>query len=402
LPEEWEAVLRAWGEPRFRAVQVFRWIHRRGVLEPEAMTDLPRSLRTRLAAEGPLAPVADVALVHRSSDGTRKLLVRFGDGREVETVLLPQGAPGDLAVLPEPGDPDDHLDGDTGPDEEAPDAPGRDTARARSKGAPRATADTLPVVPISQCISTQVGCAMGCVFCASGVAGLKRNLSAGEIVAQVLLGRRHADPFERVRNVVLMGMGEPLHNYDAVARALVLLTHPEGAGLSSRRVTLSTSGLVPQIDRLGADFNGQVQLAVSLHAVTDERRSALMPVNRKHPLDELMACLRRYPLPRRRRITIEYTLIAGKNDDVGDAERLADLLEGIPAKVNLIPMNPVGGSPLVAPDPAGIDAFQARLRARGVAVFVRRTRGDDIAAACGQLALRGEKRKLRVDVTAGG
>jgi 23S rRNA (adenine2503-C2)-methyltransferase len=395
LPEEWEAVLRAWGEPRFRALQVFRWIHRRGVLDPEAMTDLPRSLRARLTAEGPLAPVTEVALFHRSGDGTRKLLVRLGDGREVETVLLPQGAPGDLAVLPEPGDPDD---------DDAP-APGPFGARAGALDAAAEDAEAAaaaPPVPISQCISTQVGCAMGCVFCASGVAGLKRHLSAGEIVAQVLVGRRHADPGERLRNVVLMGMGEPLHNYDAVARALVLLTHPEGAALSSRRVTLSTSGLVPQIDRLGADFGGQVQLAVSLHAVTDERRSALMPINRKHPLEELMACLRRYPLPRRRRITIEYTLIAGKNDDAGDADRLADLLDGVPSKVNLIPMNPVAGSPLGAPALAAVDAFQARLRARGVATFVRRTRGDDIAAACGQLALHGEKRKVRVAVTAGG
>jgi len=371
LPEEWAEVLAAWGQPRYRALQVFRWIHQRNVLDPEQMTDLPKALRARLAEEGLTAPV-EVALFHRSADGTRKMLLRLADGKDIESVLLPQGAPGDLAPTDDEG--------------EAESEPPRDA----------------PKTPISQCISTQVGCAMGCVFCASGVAGLKRHLTAAEIVGQVLVGRSRAEPGEHVRNVVLMGMGEPLHNYDAVARALVLLSHPDGIGLSTRRVTLSTSGLVPQIERLGRDFGGLVQLAVSLHAVTDEKRSLLMPVNRKHPLDELMEALRRYPLPPRRRITIEYTLIAGKNDDPRDAEALARLLRGVPAKVNLIPMNGVEGSPLAAPGMGGVEAFQQRLLACGVAAFVRRTRGDDIAAACGQLALHGEKRKVRVDVTAGG
>lgn len=370
LPEEWAALLQSWGEPRFRGVQVFRWIHQRGVFDPALMTDLPKSLRERLASENLALPL-DVSLFHRSTDGTRKLLLKMNDGKEIESVLIPQGDPADLAVVSED-------------DEE----PAQDELRAPTS--------------ISQCISTQVGCAMGCVFCASGVAGLKRHLSAAEIVGQVMMGRAKADPNERVRNVVLMGMGEPLHNYDAVARALVLLSHPEGIGLSTRRVTLSTSGLVPQIDRLGEDFGGQVQLAVSLHAVDNTKRSLLMPINRKHPIDELMEALRRYPLPKRRRITIEYTLIAGRNDDLRDADRLATLLRGIPAKVNLIPMNPVDGSPLNAPDFSGVDAFQEQLRSHGVAAFVRRTRGDDIAAACGQLALHGEKRRLRVDYSAGG
>ncbi|MBK8172609.1 MAG: 23S rRNA (adenine(2503)-C(2))-methyltransferase RlmN [Sandaracinaceae bacterium] len=369
LPEEWADVLVSWGEPKFRGIQVFRWIHQRGVFDPAQMTDLPKSLRERLAKEDLALPM-EVALFHRSSDGTRKMLLRLTDGKEVESVLIPQGHVGDLAAVPD----------DEDADVEEP--------RART--------------PISQCISTQVGCAMGCVFCASGVAGLKRHMNAGEIVSQVLLGRARSDEHERVRNVVFMGMGEPLHNYDAVARALVLLTHPEGLALSTRRVTLSTSGLVPQIDRLGQDFGGQVQLAVSLHAVDNEKRSALMPINRKHPIEELMEALRRYPLPKRRRITIEYTLIAGKNDELRDADTLSKLLRGIPVKVNLIPMNPVDGSPLAAPDYSGVDAFQERLRSHGVAAFVRRTRGDDIAAACGQLALHGEKRRLRVDYSAGG
>ena len=360
LPEEWADVLAAWGEPRFRALQVFRWIHQRGVLDPSAMSDLPKTLRARLGEEG-LTPPATIAGVGRSSDGTRKLLVRLAGDKDVETVLIPQGAAADESE-PEEGD-----------DE------------------PVAT----PARPVTQCISTQVGCAMGCVFCASGVAGLKRHMTAGEIVSQLLLGRAHLDADERLRNVVLMGMGEPLHNYDAVARALVLATHADGLALSTRRVTLSTSGLVPQIDRLGREFAGQVQLAVSLHAVDDRKRSLLMPINRKHPLAELMDALRRYPLPKRRRITIEYTLVAGQNDDPNDADALADLLRGIPVKVNLIPMNPISASTLGPPSDPRVDEFQARLRARHVTALVRKRRGDDIDAACGQLALHGEKRKVR-------
>ncbi len=361
LPEEWAALLGRWGEPRFRAMQVFRWIQAHGVVDPERMTNLPKGLRQRLAGEGLGLPL-EVARLRPSTDGTRKLLVRMGDGKQVETVLIPQLTAAD-------------------PDVDADDVEGEP--------------DLVPGAVVTQCISTQVGCAMGCVFCASGVAGLDRHMSAAEIVSQVFLGRDHLEEGERIRNVVLMGMGEPLHNYDAVARALLLLTHPEGLALSRRRVTLSTSGLVPQIDRLGEDFEGQVQLAVSLHAVDDARRSSIMPVNRKYPLAELMACLARYPLPRRRRITIEYTLLSGVNDDPADADRLATLLRPVPAKVNLIPMNPVEGSSLEAPDEARVLAFQARLRARNVSAYIRRQRGDDIDAACGQLALHGATRRRR-------
>jgi 23S rRNA (adenine2503-C2)-methyltransferase len=241
---------------------------------------------------------------------------------------------------------------------------------------------------------------MGCVFCASGQAGLKRNLSAGEIVAQLHLGRRQLGEHERLRNVVLMGMGEPLANYDAVARALVLMTHPEGLNLSRRRVTLSTSGLVPQIDRLGQEFSGQVQLAVSLHQVDDARRSALMPINKKYPLAELLAALRRYPLPKRRRITIEYTLVQGQNDSQDDARALARLLRGLRVKVNLIPMNPIEASALGPSSWDTVDKFQQLLIDQGIATFVRRRKGADIAAACGQLALKGAKlRKVLLPVS---
>jgi 23S rRNA (adenine2503-C2)-methyltransferase len=248
---------------------------------------------------------------------------------------------------------------------------------------------------VTLCISTQVGCAMGCVFCASGVAGWKRHLGAEEIVAQVLLGRALLEDGELLRNVVYMGMGEPLHNYEATARSIRLLTHREGCNLSSRRVTISTSGLIPEIAKLGRDFGGQVALAISLHAADDATRSSLMPVNRRYPLAELMEALRAYPLPPRRRITIEYTLVAHKNDEEAEAKRLARLLRGLPVKINLIPMNPIEASPLGPPALERVTAFQAVLTGAGYSCFIRRRRGDDVSAACGQLVLVGAKPKVR-------
>ncbi len=361
LPEEWTDLLASWGEPRYRALQVFRWIHKRGVMDPEQMSDLPKSLRARLAEAGLCPPLA-VSQVLASQDGTHKLLLQLRDGRSIESVLIPRGSPaseGSYAAQPETG----------------------------------VEAGALP--PVTQCISSQVGCAMACTFCASGIAGLKRNLDAGEIIAQVLLGRAQLEGQGRLAGVVLMGMGEPLHNYDAVARVLRLLSHPEGIGMSLRRVTLSTSGLVDGIDRLAKDFGGHVALAVSLHAADDATRSQIMPINKRHPLSELMAALRRYPVPPHRFLTIEYTLIRGINDSMRDAALLARTLRGLRVKVNLIPMNPVAGTALQAPDPATVDAFQEALIAHGLDVFVRRQRGDDIAAACGQLALLGEARKVK-------
>jgi 23S rRNA (adenine2503-C2)-methyltransferase len=350
------------GERPFRAMQVFQWIHRKNVLDAAQMTDLPATLRERLAEDG-LRSVMDVKLVRRSLDDTRKLLVGFDDGATVETVLIPAvSGPGSAAAL--------DADAATADLEE----------EESEEAAPRR---------VTQCISTQVGCAMGCVFCASGVAGLKRHLKPEEIVSQVLTGRAMLDEGEQLRNVVLMGMGEPLHNYDATARVLHVLTRPDGVGLSSRRVTVSTSGLVPEIDRLGRDFAGQITLAVSLHATNDERRSALMPINKKYPIAELMASLRRYPLPKRRRITIEYTLVRGQNDTVEEARALASLLRGIPVKVNLIPMNPIDASTLGPPDDEGVRKFQRVLLDAGYSCFTRRRRGDDVDAACGQLALLG-------------
>ncbi|HTB79141.1 MAG TPA: 23S rRNA (adenine(2503)-C(2))-methyltransferase RlmN, partial [Polyangiaceae bacterium] len=313
-----------------------------------------------------------------------KLLVRLGDGATVETVLIP-GVTGGKSRFPSPAlARDAELDADA--------AAAVDDEEEEESGAP-----PDPHVRVTQCISTQVGCAMGCVFCASGVAGLKRHLGADEIVGQVLVGRSRLDPNERLRNVVYMGMGEPLHNYDATARSLRLLTHREGIALSARRVTVSTSGLVPEIARLGVDFAGNIGLAISLHAADDETRTRLMPINKKYPLPVLMDALRAYPLPRRRRITIEYTLVAGRNDAIAEAKKLARLLRGLPVKVNLIPMNPIAASPLEPPKTAGVLEFQQVLCDAGYACFIRKRRGDDVSAACGQLALLGAKPKVRVN-----
>jgi 23S rRNA (adenine2503-C2)-methyltransferase len=376
LPDEWATEMRALGGRPFHGRQIFRWIHARGVVDVAKMTDLPASVRATLSSLE-LERVADVASVHRAADGTRKLVARMKDDMAVETVLIPRVA-SHRGELPSPLDEDADVAANDDDD---------DSVNAQQQDG---------VVRVTQCISTQVGCAMGCVFCASGVAGIKRNLGPDEIVAQLILGKAHLEAGEELRNVVFMGMGEPLHNYDATVRALRLMVHPEGLGLSSRRITVSTSGLVPEIARLGADFQGHIGLAVSLHAADDETRSRLMPINRKYPLAKLMEALRSYPLPRRRRITIEYTLVSGKNDSTSEASKLATLLRGLPVKVNVIPMNPIDASALGPPEMGRVFEFQRVLVDAGYSCFIRRRRGDDVAAACGQLALRGAKPRVRV------
>jgi 23S rRNA (adenine2503-C2)-methyltransferase len=383
-PEEWASAMAALGGRAFHGKQLFKWLHGRGVIDPHAMTDLPMALRASLAELG-IGNVARVSMERRALDSTRKLLVAFADGATVETVLIPSVTAG-KSDLPSPVTPLASDDADAAAavddDEEEP-----------------SDADATGIARVTQCISTQVGCAMGCVFCASGVAGLKRHMGPDEIVSQVILGRARLDPHEQLRNVVYMGMGEPLHNYDAVARSLRLLTHADGIGLSSRRVTVSTSGLVPEIARLGQDFGGQIGLAISLHAADDETRTRLMPINKRYPLAKLMDALRAYPLPKRRRITIEYTLVAGKNDSIDEARKVARLLRGLPVKINLIPMNPIEASTLGPPDLRGVLTFQQALCDAGYSCFIRRRRGDDVAAACGQLALLGAKPKVRVNRT---
>jgi 23S rRNA (adenine2503-C2)-methyltransferase len=349
---EWKEQLLAWGERPFRANQIYRWIHERGQLDPEQMSDLPQALRQRLREAGLTEP-GRVESVHRSQDGTRKLLLEMSHGTKVECVLIPMTR-----------GPQSLVEEDEDEEEEA--------ARER----------------ITLCVSTQFGCAMGCKFCASGQSGLFRGLGAAEILYQVLVARRYLEPSEQLRNLVFMGMGEPLHHYDETKRALEILTDPEGAAMSPRRITVSTVGLIPGIERLGADFGGKVGLALSLHAPDDETRDKIMPMNKRYPVADLMSALRRYPLPPRRRITIEYLLIDGLNDSVVQAEQLARTLRGIPAKVNLIPMNPIADSEFRAPLEERVIQFRERLMALGVSCFVRTRRGDDVAAACGQLALQ--------------
>lgn len=355
LPEEWREAMDRLGEKPFRAQQIFRWIHERGVLDPDQMTDLAKPLRERLKADGFAAP-ARISQTHAAADGTRKLVLELAQGARVECVIIPMT---------------DLRDADAAAAAEDDDDAPEPTEKAR----------------ITLCVSTQYGCAMGCVFCASGQAGLQRGLLASEIVSQVRLSKSQLGPNEELTNLVFMGMGEPLHHYDETARAIRLLTHPLARGMSPRRITVSTVGLVPGIARLGADFGGKVGLAVSLHAPSDEVRDRIMPMNRRYPIAELMQALRAYPLPPRRRITIEYTLMKGVNDSEAQARELTVLLRGLRVKVNLIPMNPISASELEAPNDARVTAFQGVLAGAGLSCFVRTRRGDQVSAACGQLAI---------------
>ena len=335
LAETVELVTGQLGQPRYRGEQLWRWVHGRGAASFDEMSNLPKGMRADLAAATCIGTLAVDAVQH-SIDGTRKLRLRTRDGAAIESVLIPDG-------------------------------------------------DKL-----TQCISSQVGCALDCKFCATGKMGLLRNLDSGEIVDQVyraiaLIDRE--EPGRRITNIVYMGMGEPLHNYDNVIRSLRILTHELGANLSQRRITVSTVGLVPGIEKLGRE-DVRPNLAVSLNASSDEVRGRIMPVNRKYDIARLLDALRAYPLERRRRITFEYVLLAGVNDSIADAARLAKLLRHMPCKVNIIPWNPHPDAPYQRPAPEAIDAFQNELKALGFPVYLRTPRGDDIDAACGQLANR--------------
>ena len=330
LPEELEGWLTSVGQPGYRSKQILAWVHRRGVADPGLMTDLPSALRELLRDEFPPCP-AEIVHVAASRDGTRKLLVSLAAGGAVETVLIPD----------------------------------------ESK--------------LTQCISTQVGCAFRCAFCLSGSKGLDRDLTADEIMAQLLLARSSWNEQERLSNVVLMGSGEPLANYRESKRALELMTGSDAGDLSTRRVTVSTIGLPKGIRRLGEDFGGQIGLAVSLHGADDRTRARLLPKVKTVPIDEVLSALREYPLPRRRRITIEYVLVAGVNDAESQAKELSRRLAGLRVKVNLIPFNPHDACDLSPPSREQVERFQRVLVARGLTAIVRRERGVDIGAACGQL-----------------
>jgi 23S rRNA (adenine2503-C2)-methyltransferase len=368
--EELSALVADLGERPFRARQLFRWLHHKGAASLEEMTDLPRPLRARLGEAARLTTLALDAM-QVSVDGTRKYRFRTWDDKLIESVYMPD-EPGD-----QPFDPDDDDDDDSaaGP------APRKRVRR------------TL-------CVSTQVGCAMGCGFCLTATMGLLRNLTPGEIADQVyrvnadLRGLAAAnltpiDPQRPLTNLVYMGMGEPLHNFANVKRSLELLLHSDGANFSHRHVTVSTSGLVPNIQRLGEET--QVKLAISLNATTDEQRAKLMPVDRKWNIAALLEACRKFPMKYGRRITFEYVLLRGVNDTDEDAHRLAGLLAGLPAKVNLIPYNENPGLGFGDPGAERVAAFRRALEQRGFAAMVRKNRGRDISAACGQLAVAGQK-----------
>jgi len=334
---ELESALEARGCERFHARQLYRWIYKRGVVDFEKMTDLSKDLRARLAADFEVVTPVLVSDI-RSIDGTRKFVLELADHRRIEAVFIP-------------------------------DTPA-----------------------MTFCISTQVGCAMGCGFCLTGKMGLVRNLTAGEIAGQVRLLANATHMLDHPFNIVLMGMGEPLHNYGATMKALRILHSEHGLAVSPRRVTLSTVGIVPGLQRLAKEPL-MPNLAISLHATTDEQRSELVPPNRKYPLAEILETCRQFPLKRRSRITFEYVMLDGVNDTPEDARRLARLLSGIKAKVNLIPLNPAPGIPFERPPDERIDRFAQILADRHFTVSVRKSRGQDIRAACGQLIVEGGVKK---------
>ena len=362
-----EHFLQGQGKERFRALQVFKWIYQQDAHGFDEMTNISKALRTELDETARISNLSAEA-VEEGSDGTRKYLFTLEDGCAVESVLIP--------------------------------IEGRNTL----------------------CISSQVGCAMACEFCLTGTFCLTRNLSTAEIVNQIMAVRRDLelnppvqlavagepdvddgddvegesqDSPATIRNIVLMGMGEPLHNLDNVIPAIQIMIDGNGLQLSNRRVTVSTCGLVPEMQRLGREVPN-VNLAVSLNATTDELRDRIMPVNRRYPLRELMKACKEFPLPGRRKVTFEYVMLGGINDTLDDAKRLLKLISDIPNKVNLIPFNEHEGCDFRAPTKKAIDAFHKYLIDRHVTVITRDSRGGDISAACGQLKGKLEKKGERM------
>jgi 23S rRNA (adenine2503-C2)-methyltransferase len=326
---ELEEALEASGQPRFHARQLYRWVHRRGVTDFARMTDLSVRLREDLARRCRVS-TPQVVRKEVSSDGTAKFLLMLDDGRQIESVFIP-------------------------------DTPSN-----------------------TFCVSTQVGCAMKCAFCLTGKMGLDRNLTAGEIAGQVRVLARELDMLEKPFNIVLMGMGEPLHNYDATMKALRMLHDPHGLSVPPRRMTLSTVGVLPALLRLASEPL-MPNLAISLHATTEETRDRLVPVNRKYGLEDLLNACREFPLKKRNRITFEYVMLADVNDSAQDALRLVKLMHGIRSKINLLPLNEAAGIPYRRPSDDRVNAFAKILADAGLTVSVRKSRGRDIRAACGQL-----------------
>ncbi|WP_206931430.1 23S rRNA (adenine(2503)-C(2))-methyltransferase RlmN [Roseococcus thiosulfatophilus] len=343
--EELAAEMVAMGEKPFRAKQLWHWIYHQGARDFAAMSSIAKPLQARLAERFTIGRPG-VTTEQTSTDGTRKWLFAFRDGQQVETVYIP--------------------DEDRG----------------------------------AVCISSQVGCTLSCTFCHTGTQRLVRNLGAAEIVGQFMAARDSygewptptGEDRRLLSNIVVMGMGEPLYNYENIAKALTIIMDHEGIGLSRRRITLSTSGVVPMMDKCGAELG--VNLAVSLHAVTDELRDEIVPLNRKYPIAELLAACRRYPgASNARRITFEYVMLRGVNDSEAEAHELVRLLRGLPAKVNLIPFNPWPGAPYKTSTPEAVNRFAAILNDAGYSSPIRRPRGRDILAACGQLKTESERAK---------
>ena len=336
LPEL-ESALETMGHARFHGRQLFQWVHKRGVADFGEMTDLGRELRGQLASSFRIH-TPEVVRKETSTDGTTKVLLRLEDGQLIESVFIP-------------------------------DTP----------------ANTF-------CLSTQVGCAMKCGFCLTGRMGIIRNLTAGEIAGQVRVLVRELGMLQARFNIVLMGMGEPLHNYDAVMKALRILADEHGLAVNPRRVTLSTVGVLPALERLATEPL-MPNLAISLHATTEDQRDLLVPINRKYGLKELLDACRRFPVKRRERITFEYVMLKDVNDTDDDARRLVRLLNGIKAKVNLLPLNEAAGIPYERPSDARVNRFAQIVAERGLTVSVRKSRGRDIRAACGQLITESTRQK---------
>jgi len=329
--QEIEAFVAGLGKEKYRARQIMKWIYRQGTSSFEEMTNLSKEFRAEMAKKARIGSL-EIVRTETSGDTTKKILFRLEDGLLIESVLIP--------------------------------GPGHWTL----------------------CVSTQAGCRMGCAFCFTARSGFSRNLRPSEIVDQIVQAKFRTEEGAGINNLVLMGMGEPLDNYDNVLQAIAIITSDHGLSLSTRKITLSTCGLAPGIERLGRD--SAVNLAVSLNAPDDRRRSELMPINKKYPIESLIRACKGYPMPRRRRITFEYILIAGVNDSPADARLLVKTFGGLRCKFNLIAFNEFPGSPFRAPDPKAIEAFQRVLVDHHFTAVLRQSRGRDILAACGQLSGR--------------
>jgi 23S rRNA (adenine2503-C2)-methyltransferase len=332
-PSEIEQFISPYGKERYRTSQMLKWLYKEGVHSVHEMTNLPKRLRQELDQVSVVSSLI-TRRVEQAKDGTKKFLFELADGNCIESVLIPE--------------------------------------KKR----------------LTLCLSTQVGCALGCLFCLTGKRGFIRNLTMSEILNQVLAVRETLDEETSLTNIVLMGMGEPLANYDNVLRAVRLMTNPDAFKFSSRRVTLSTAGLVPGLEALAKE-RVSFRLAISLNATEDETRSQLMPINQRYPLKKLLEVCRHFPLRPRTRITFEYVMLDGINDSLQDAKRLVRQLAGIPSKVNLIPLNEAPGIPFRRPADEKVRQFQEVLMAGGLAAIVRSSKGADISAACGQL--RGDR-----------